>query len=352
MRFIVYGAGGVGSVIGGHLHRQGYDVVLVGNAQHVDAVNARGLRLVTADDSFSQNIPAVKTAPALLPFRDGDVVLLCAKSQHTLRCLGQLRSAGAPRSLPVFCVQNSIVNESVATRMFDRIYGVMIMLPATFLTPGEVINPITRRYGAMEIGCYPRGTDELCERLAEALRSSGFHADVLPEVMRSKAGKCLVNLGNALDAITDGKGEGHPYIREIRREATEVWNAAGIEWEPVDSFLKRVRPLTGERKAAVGYEKLGKRTSSWQSLQRGTGNIEAEQLNGDVVMLGRELGIKTPYNEHLWRIAERLAKSGGKPGRYSADDLLNMVQQQLPQSHSGNYPVPPAAPGKTAGAGL
>src|SRR5437870_8433290 len=129
MRFIVYGAGGIGSVVGGHLFRQGYQVVLVGNPQHVDAIRAHGLTLVTGDEPFSLPVPAVKTAEELLPFAADDVVLLCAKSQQTLRCLGQLRRAGAPRSLPIVCLQNSIWNEPAATRLFDSIYGAMIMIP-------------------------------------------------------------------------------------------------------------------------------------------------------------------------------------------------------------------------------
>lgn len=325
MRFIIYGAGGIGCVIGGHLFRQGYEVVLVGNAQHVDSVNERGLKLVTGDESFVLNVPAVKTAGELAPFRDDDIVLLCAKSQHTVRCLGQLKNAGAPRTLPIFCVQNSILNESVATRMFDRVYGVMIMIPAIFITPGEVINPICHHYGAIELGRYPRGRDELCEQLAKALQRSGFSAEVHPEVMKSKAGKCLINLGNALDAITDGKGADHPFIQEARREATEVWDAAGIEWEPAESFLKRVRVKTGERKVPGGYENLEKRSSSWQSLERGTGNIEAEQLNGDVVLLAGQSGLAAPYNELLWRVAEELANNGERPGKYSADELFSRV---------------------------
>ena len=329
MRFIIYGAGGVGSVIGGHLFRKGYEVVLVGNAGHIDVINERGLKLVTGDETFVLNVPAVKTARELAPFRDDDVVLLCAKSQHTVNCLGQLRNAGAPRTLPLFCVQNSILNESVATRFFDRVYGVMIMLPAIFVTPGEVINPMVRRYGAIEIGSYPRGRDELCEELAAALVHAGFRAQVDAAVMKSKAGKCLINLGNALDAITDGKAEGHPLIREARREAMEVWDVAGLEWEAADSFVKRVRPSSGDRKVPAGYENLEKRSSSWQSLERGTGNIEAEQLNGDVVLLGRQLGIATPYNELLWQTAAELAVNGEKPGRYSADDLLDMVRESV-----------------------
>ena len=75
-----------------------------------------------------------------------------------------------------------------------------------------------------------------------------------------------------------------------------------------------------------GYEGEGKRSSSWQSLVRGTGNIEAEDLNGDVVKLGRSLGVETPYNEVLWMVAEEMAAVDDRPGRYSAEELLRMLQ--------------------------
>lgn len=326
MRFIIYGAGGIGCVIGGHLFRQGCDVVLVGNAQHVHAINERGLKLVTGDETFTLKIPAVKTAKELAPFREDDVVMLCAKSQHTVKCLGQLKEAGAPRTIPIFCVQNSILNESVTTRVFDQAYGVMIMIPAIFMTPGEVINPIVRCYGVIELGCYPGGTDERCQRVAEPLRKAGFFVNVHPEVMKSKAAKCLINLSNALDAITDGKGDRDAFMLRVREEAMQVWRVAGIAWEDRESFQKRVRSEYGERKIPTGYENLEKRSSSWQSLARGTGNIEAEQLNGDVVTLGKHLGIATPYNELLWRIADEMALHGDKPGKYSADDLMKLVK--------------------------
>ena len=67
MRFIIYGAGGIGCVIGGQLFRRGYDVVLVGNPQHMEAINTNGLKLVTGDETFVLRIPAVKTANELVP---------------------------------------------------------------------------------------------------------------------------------------------------------------------------------------------------------------------------------------------------------------------------------------------
>jgi len=326
VRFIIYGAGAIGSVIGGHLYRTGHEAVLVANKKHVDEINAAGLKMITPEETHILKIPAHKEAKDLAPFTEKDIVLLTAKSQHTILCLGQLKNAGAKRATPIFCAQNSIVNEQAATRVFDRIYGVVVNLPGIFLHPVEVINPITGNSGFLEVGLYPCGVDEYAREVSGALRSAGFVGGVNEWVMKAKAAKCLLNLGNSMDAVTDGRGDGAAFIRAVRREAEVVWRLAGIEWELLDDYQRRVRSMRGVNRMPKGYEGESKRSSSWQSLVRGTGNIEAEALNGDVVKLGRSLGVETPYNEVLWRVAEEMAAAGDKPGRYSAEDLLGMVQ--------------------------
>jgi 2-dehydropantoate 2-reductase len=329
MRYIIYGAGGIGSVIGGHLFRHGADVVMVGNAQHVDAIRARGLTLVTGDHTFTLTVPSVKTASELVPFRASDVVLLCAKSQQTVRCLGQLRAAGAPSTLPIFCCQNSIWNEPVATRMFDNVYGVMILLPAFFMTPGIVVNTMIEQYGQMDIGRYPRGIDALAEDVSKTLRDACFIAATHAEVMLPKGVKCLHNLANALDAIIGGREGAREFVLEAQREAKQIWSAAGIGWEEPDSFLQRTQLFRKLQKTPPGYEEASGKSSSWQSLARGTGNIEAEQLNGDVAALGRLLGIAAPYNELLWRVAVDMARAGDPPGKYTLADLTTRVGRPM-----------------------
>jgi 2-dehydropantoate 2-reductase len=335
MRIIVYGAGAIGGIIGGHLHRTGHDVVLVGNQRHVDRINEAGLKLLTPDETYVLRVPAYKRAEELAPFREDDVVFLTAKSQHTALCLGQLKNAGAERSLPIFCAQNSITNEPAATRVFDNVYGVMINLPGIFLHPGEVINPITGNAGFIELGRYPRGTDELTHTVSIALGAAGFVCKVNEWVMRAKAAKCLLNLGNSLEAITDGRGDADAFIRATRREAEEVWRLAGIEWENFEEYERRVKAIRGTNKMPKGYESENKRSSTWQSLTRETGNIEAEALNGDIVKLGRSLGVETPYNETLWRVAEDMAGKGEKPGRYTAEDLTKIVNTRGLEAYHG-----------------
>ena len=327
MRFIVYGAGAIGSTIGGHLFRTNHDVVLVGNPEHVDRIREAGLRLVTGDKTHVLRIPACKKAEELTPFRDSDILLLTAKSQHTLICLGQLKNAGAPRTLPIFCAQNSISNEALATRVFDHVYGVLVNVPGTFLHPGEVINPITGNNGVLEVGLYPSGLDDLGRQVAVAFKEAGFAGGVNESVMKTKAAKCLGNLGNAMQAIVNTREGTSMFLAEARKEAVEVWRTAGIEWEEREKFQEHIRNMRGTTKMPEGYENLRSLSSSWQSLMRNTGSIEAEELNGDIVKLGRLLGIKTPYNELLWNVADEMAKKREKPGKFTPEDLKKMLKE-------------------------
>jgi 2-dehydropantoate 2-reductase len=327
LRFIVYGAGAIGSILGGHLFRTGHEVVLVGNSEHVDRIHESGLRLVTPDETYVLKVPACKQADELRPFRDDDILLLTAKSQHTLNCLGQLKNAGSRRTLPIFCAQNSILNESLATRIFDRVYGVVVSISGIFLQPGEVINSNAGNNGFLEIGRYPSGSDEMARQVRESFRRAGFEAGINDFIMRAKAAKCLGNLANAMRAITNDRGDSGKFMEATRREATQVWKAAGIEWEDRGEFLERIRKKRTMATLPKGYLSIdGHPSSSWQSLTKGTGNIEAEQLNGDIVKLGAELGIRTPYNERLWRLADEMAKKREKPGKYTAEDLEKMLK--------------------------
>ena len=53
MRYIVYGAGAVGGVIGARLFQAGHDVVLIARGPHLDAIRERGLTFETPDASSS-----------------------------------------------------------------------------------------------------------------------------------------------------------------------------------------------------------------------------------------------------------------------------------------------------------
>ena len=54
--------------------------------------------------------------------------------------------------------------------------------------------------------------------------------------------------------------------------------------------------------------------SSTQSLARGTGSIETDWLNGEIVLLGRLHGVPAPANAWFLDLSARLVREGRKPG--------------------------------------
>ena len=327
MRYVILGAGAIGGTFGGHLHRAGREVVLIARPAHVAAMRADGLRLLTGDGDHRLNVPVADAVADAGPFDAEDVVLLTCKAQHTVGALGELRAAGAPVQLPVVCCQNAIWNETHAQRVFRRVYGAVVFVPGVYLEPGEVINARSGHYGYVEVGRYPAGTDRFCATLKEDLEAAGFAAAVNATVMRAKGAKCLGNLANAANAITGSHRGSDAFMERVRDEARRVWRAAGIDFEESGEFAaRRERRYHGSNCWPKGHGAPSRGGSSWQSLMRGAGSVESEFLNGEVVHLGRMLGIPAPYNEVLWRRADQMARDRTPPGHYTIAELTREAE--------------------------
>ena len=320
MRYVVFGAGAVGGAIGGRLFEHGHEVVLIARGPHLEALRARGLELRSPDAAVTLPIPAVD-GPGRVDFGPDDVVLLATKSQDTAAALDALRAVSR-EDLPVVCAQNGVDNERMALRSFARVYGMCVMLPASHLEPGVVevnSSPVT---GILDLGRLPSGTDDVARRMAADLEASSFSSRPDPAIMRQKYAKLLMNLGNALEAASGTEARGGELYARARAEGEACLLAAGIDFASRDEDrarrgdLLRLRPVDGRRR-------LG--GSSWQSLSRATGAIEADYLNGEIVLLGRLHGVPTPVNELLRTVANRMARQRSAPGSVSIDDLLNVL---------------------------
>jgi 2-dehydropantoate 2-reductase len=321
MRFVVYGAGAIGGVVGGRLAQHGHDVLLIARGDHHDAIRDGGLRLTTPDEeTVTLSIPVV-SHPAGIDFRDDDVVLLAMKSQHTGKALSAL-AATAPESIAVVAVQNGVANEPAALRLFEAVYGVCVVCPALHLEPGVVeahAAPIT---GILDVGRFPHGVDERSDAIAAAFAASTFESVARPDIMRWKYGKLLNNLGNAVDALCGPDPEARPLQRRAREEGAECLAAAGIDAvTPEEDAARRGDHFQWGGSAA--RSRPG--SSSWQSLARSTGSIEADYLNGEIVLLGRIHGVPTPVNLLLQQTAARAARERLRPGSLRLDELIQMV---------------------------
>ena len=322
MRFVVLGAGAVGGVVGGRLFEHGHEVVLIARGEHARALSATGLTLASASGVVVLRVP-VMVSSYDVDWRDDDVVLLAVKSQDTEMALRQL-GAAAPASIRVICLQNGVANEPAALRRFASVYGVCVMCPASQLEPGVVVassSPIT---GLLDIGRYPAGADDVAAEIATAFSSSTMESIVRPDIMRWKYTKLLRNLGNAIDAVC---GPGHRDTRLAQLAVAEgeaCLLAAGTEFASTEEDLARRGDRLTPGDDVSGYPRGG--SSSWQSLARYEGTIEADYLNGEIVLLGRLHGVPTPANELLQRIANQMASERVAPGAMTCDEVLALLE--------------------------
>ncbi|MEV0386527.1 2-dehydropantoate 2-reductase N-terminal domain-containing protein [Nonomuraea sp. NPDC050643] len=314
MRYIVVGAGAVGGTIGARLYQGGHEVLLVARGAHYAALKRDGLRLVTSESAETLDIPA---ADGPVPTRDDDVLILATKSQDTIAAL-----APWPSDLPVVCAQNGVANERMVLRRFDRVYGMCVWLPAQIPQPGVIAAGGHPYSGMLHVGRYPQGVDDLGEQIVTDLGKHGLVARRSPDVMRWKYGKLIGNLANAAEALV-GHAPGLSDLAErARAEARTVLDQAGIAYStPAEEA--EVRGHKVDMRPIEGVERGG--GSSWQSLARSSGSIEADYLNGEIVLLGRLHGVPTPVNEVLRREANRAAADKLPPGSMSPETLAALI---------------------------
>lgn len=320
MRFVIYGAGGIGGTIGARLHLSGFEVMLIARGEHYQRINKHGLRFVSPKHDLTLSIPCVEH-PAEVEWRSDDVVMLCMKGQHTSDALGSLQKVSS-NTTSVVCCQNGVANERMALRRFANVYAMCVLVPAEHLEPGIVVSFAEGTAGALDVGRYPSGLDQSSSDISSAIRRSGYSSVPDGEVMRHKYAKLLGNLNNAVQAAC---GEASTDLsRKLRAEALACYEAAKIECANRDETRKRRMEIRGG--PVPGFRRHG--GSSLQSVIRNTGDIEVDFLNGEIVQLGRLYDVATPANTVVQRIGH-LAAQAGKPGSYcSIQELKALVSEE------------------------
>ncbi|MER5791587.1 2-dehydropantoate 2-reductase N-terminal domain-containing protein [Streptomyces sp. NPDC001980] len=332
MRYIIIGAGAVGGAIGGRLAGAGHEVVLVARGAHHAALRTGGLRLTVPDGAYTYRLQAVTGPGELGELRADDVLVLAVKAQDTVTALqawGPAPVAGggtAAQRLPLFCAQNGVEGQRLALRVFRHVYGVCVWLPSTFVEPGVVSAGGAPLTGMLHLGRHPHGVDGTARLVAADLEKSHFEAPVVPDVARWQYAKLLSNLGNAVEAVAGSiaDDDAATLFARVRAEGEAVLDAAGIAHASVEE-QKKVRGHKVDLVPLAGAPRGG--GSSWQSLSRGTGTIEADYLNGEIALLGRLHGVPTPLNDLLQHLANTFARERRAPGSMPVGELARLADE-------------------------
>lgn len=315
MRFVVVGAGAVGATLAGRLALADQHVLLVARGAHYEAIRDHGLTLASADGETTVSLPVCNGVDSL-ELGAEDILVLAIKTGQSAEVLAQLSSLPLPGGghagleIPIVLAQNGVENERLALRWFRRVYGMSVALFAEYLLPGAVRCSGELPYGVLDLGRYPEGTDDMAETTAEALRRAGYDAAVQTNILSWKYAKLTRNLVNALRALTDDWAATKEILALAVGEAEACFAAAGIENVPASAMEAR----RGDLRHPADIH-----GSTWQSLARGTGSVETDYLNGEIVLLGRLHSVPTPVNEGLQLAMNRASRHRANAGSMSGE---------------------------------
>ncbi|PUA82125.1 ketopantoate reductase family protein [Nocardioides currus] len=318
MRYVVYGTGAVGGVIGGHLALADRSVTLVARGAHLAAIREGGLRLDTGSGMHRIVAPATDTA-ADVEWTDDTVVVLAVKSHQAATALADLRTH-APSRTPIVCATNGIATETAVLRVFAHTYAVCVMLPATHLEPGVVVAGCHPTPAILDIGRIPGGTDDTTAAVAADLRAAGMVSEERDDIMAWKRRKLLMNVGNGVDASYRQGDAADELADRAVAEGERVLARAGVSLVTADQDRARRGDVLARRS-----DLAREGGSTWQSLRRGTGDSEIDYLSGEIVLQGRLLGVPTPANAAIVEATRALAASGGEPRSLDAGDTLRRL---------------------------
>ena len=340
LNVLSFGAGAIGTYIGGSLALKGHRVVFLERPEVAAEVGERGLRLKLSGQEQRINHPELALSLEQA-FTQGpyDIGLFALKSFDTETVLESLLPyrRGVPA---ILCLQNGVENEAaIATALgAEKVIAASVTSAIGRRAAGDIV--LERLRG---VGIY--AGHPLSKRLAFAFNESGLSSRLFFNAADMKWSKMLTNLlANATSAIlnmTPAEIFAHPglYHLEIRqlREALRVMKVQGIR--PVDLPGTPVRllafgverlPLALSRPLlarSVGGGRGGKMPSFHIDLHSGRGKSEVDYLNGAVVRFGEKLGVPTPVNRLLNETLLALTRGGLSTDGYehNPDKLLDKI---------------------------
>ncbi|SEQ81048.1 ketopantoate reductase family protein [Natrinema salaciae] len=287
MEIVVFGAGSLGSLVGGLLARE-HDVTLVARGDHANAVRESGLRLEGVGDRPSRVFPAATTDGTGL---EAELAVVTVKSFDTAAAAERLATGSFDGTLSL---QNGMGNEAtLAARLEAPVLAGTATYGAIRREPGVVE---CTGSGEIVLGARDGGPAAIATRAGEAFAAAGLETTVADDMPRRLWEKLAVNAGiNAVTALTATENgavleePANDLARDATREAAAVARACDVSLSnrEATAAMESVAEATAANTSSMHQDVLADRRT------------EVDSINGYVVDRAIELGIEVPTNRTL-----------------------------------------------------
>ncbi|MBN1289033.1 MAG: ketopantoate reductase family protein [Actinobacteria bacterium] len=307
MRFLVMGAGSIGSVIGGLLSEGNHEVCLLGRDPHIETIVRSGLEItgIWGDRTVTDIMAVTTPGDVIVEGFEPEWIILSVKSYDTDSALCDLRPV-LSEARGIISLQNGLGNvEAIERTVPGKTVGGRVIFGATTIKPGSVNVTVCADdvlMGPVRTG--PTGIESVCESFAASGIPCRYESNIVSYIWdKVLYNVCLNALATVLGCSYGELGddpETKKIIEYLTCEFYEVANAEHVETvsESPGAYLERLKnlllPPTREHRSSMQEDILkGRRT-------------EIDALNGAVWNLGLKHGIKTPVNETLTRLIHHL----------------------------------------------
>jgi 2-dehydropantoate 2-reductase len=301
----VVGCGAVGSLFAANLAQLddvevwAFDLA----ADHVRAINERGLRLSGAADVLG----AVRATSQSSELPSCDFGIVATKSMHTESAMREVAHAFANGS--VCTVQNGVGNEEVIADHVERVIRGTTFPAGRAVEPGHVQWDVR---GDTTLGPFepsPAPMSEI-ERLADACTRAGLPTQAVPDARGPQWRKVIFNAATnpigALTGLTHGRVCEDESLRRLVSGLVDEGKAVAaaqrieLDADPEELIDYAARPdVAYDHKASMLQDVEARRQT------------EIDYLNGGIVRFGREHGVPTPLNEAVTALVKALERSWG-----------------------------------------
>ncbi len=333
-KIAVYGAGAMGTVLGGLLAKGGLNVHLITrNEGHVQGLKKAGAQIECRADCKTLTIPVIARTPKEM--ERYDVIFLMTKQRHNAEIIKTLLPCLNEKGI-LCTTQNGLPENSLLSELPPaRVFGAATSFGATFIGEGRVALTSKIEAMRMEIGCMSENEEGLA-LLKEMLSIAGnavenpTFAKETENLLGARWSKLAINAAfSGLSVITGRtfgevakKRKSRKIALAILRECMQVATASKVTLAPMQG--KDMQKLLGGKtpiKRAFAYlvlpiamKKHKRLVSGMLQDVRAGRRCEIDFINGAVVKAGEKVGVPTPYCERVVELVH-----GIEDGLYETD---------------------------------